>query len=191
MNYQLTENIKHSQVYNPGGIIRLYLLDYEDYLSCRFLDDGMFTSGYIEEMDSTTTFVEVACTNATSFSEKVDDGLYTQSLQSFVNVLEAAKLSDLLRAASRRYIVAFRNLTGKMFCFATDGGATLSFEQATGQIGEGAGYRLTFAKKSTMPLFELDSATFNKTEIIDLLASEDEDIVTTENNRNTITIKKA
>ena len=190
MDCRLTEHIKHSCSYNPGGIAHLYLLDFRGFQNYRFSGDQIFMSGYVDEINSDTMFAEVDCSDSTSFSETGEDGLYMQSLQTFINTQDANKLSILLRASSGKYIVAFSDLLGRMFCFGSDGGATLSFDQKVGQIGEGAGYLMTLSKQSIYPLFELNPDTFNKIEIINILGTEDARIVTTEDFNNIITIKR-
>ncbi len=72
-----------------------------------------------------------------------------------------------------------------MYCFGSDGGASLSFSQTTGQVGETIGYQIAISKNSLFPLLELQSERFNK---VPVLGSERRQVVATEGFDNSILI---
>ena len=109
--------------------------------------------------------------------------MYKQELATFVHTLKGEKLSNLLLAAVNKYLVAFRTSQGLMYSFGSDGGASLSFSQITGQTGEVSGYQIWIRKNSVYPLFEIEASRFNT---IPVLGTEDGRIVMTEDKKNAI-----
>jgi len=183
MTCRLLKNISHTCDYNPGGIVGVYLLDIRDFVSYRFADDGLFDKCMVQSIKTDIPFREIGAVNESTFTETYDNGIYKQQLSTFVRTLSGEKLSDLLLATTNRYIAAFRNSQGKIYCFGSDGGASLSFTQITGQMGETAGYQISITKDSIYPLFETDARRFNT---IPVLGTEDLREVTTEDHKNTI-----
>jgi len=177
MTCKLLKNITHTCEYNPGGIIAVYLLDIRDFISYRFADDGLFNCGFINSIESQEPFREIGAVNESAFSETYDNGVYKQQLTTFVRTLSGEKLSGLILAANSKYLVAFRNSQGKVYCFGNDGGASLSFSQVSGQTGETSGYQVTVTKDSVYPLFETDARRFNT---VPVLGTEDLRVVVTE-----------
>ncbi len=154
MTCKLLKNITHTCEYNPGGIVAVYLLDIRDFISYKFTGDGLFDSGFISSIESGEPFREIGAVNESAFTEIHDNGIYKQQLTTFIRTLSGEKLSDLLLVAGNKYIVAFRNSQGKVYCFGSDGGASLSFSQISGQTGETSGYQVSITKNSVYPLFE-------------------------------------
>jgi len=163
---KLINNIKHSCDYNAGGIQEVYLLDISEFSAYHFADDGLFDTCMVERIESMGAFLQLDVVNETAFTETSENGVYRQSLSTFVHTLAGEKLSSLLPSARRKYLVAFRNPQGRMYCFGSDGGASLSFTQVTGQTGETAGYQITLTKNSVYPLLELDASRFNKVMVL-------------------------
>ena len=154
MSCYLTRNIKHSCEYNSGGIASIFLLDIRDFVSYIFRDDKDFTECYVEEIIAVSNYIELSSINESNFTESQDNGIYRQELTSFVRTLEAEKLSSLLTASANKYLVCYITNQGNAFTFGSDGGASLSFTQQTGQLGESSGYRITLSKQSFYPQFE-------------------------------------
>ena len=123
--------------------------------------------------------------NESTFTESYENGIYNQELTTFVRTLSAEKLSNLLLAKVNRYLIVFRTSQGLMYTFGSDGGASLSHTQITGQMGEASGYQVTISKHSIYPLFEVDPTRFN---VIEVIGTENKRIVTTEDNKNAILI---
>ncbi|MBK5721834.1 hypothetical protein JGH11_13220 [Dysgonomonas sp. Marseille-P4677] len=185
MTCRLLKNIKHSCEYNPGGITNIYLLDIGDFKAYHFTDESLFDRCYVERIETPEPFWEIGAVSESSFTETQDGGVYKQGLSTFVRTLSGDKLSSLLLTTVNKYLVAFRTSQGKMYCFGSDGGASLSFSQITGQMGEASGYQITINKESVFPLFEIDASRFN---IIPVLGTEDRRIVMTEDTKNAILI---
>lgn len=185
MACRLLQNIKHNCDYNPGGISNLYLLDIRDFKAYYFTEGDLFDRCFVERIQTSEPFWEISAVNESTFVENQENGIYKQQLNTFIHTLKAEKLSDLLLAAANKYLVAFRTTQGLMYCFGSDGGATVSFSQLTGQTGEASGYQVTITKNSVYPLFETDASRFNK---IPVLGTEDPRVVMTEDTKNAILI---
>lgn len=183
MSCRLIQNIKHTCDYNPGGITNIYLLDIRDFKTYRFSDDGLFDKCYVDRIDTDLGFLEIGAVNESNFVETHDNAIYKQDLSTFVRTLTGEKLSHLLLASANKHLVAFRTSQGSMYCFGSDGGASLSFTQITGQMGETSGYQITISKNSVLPLFEINPARFNS---IPVLGTEDFNIATTEDGNHAI-----
>jgi len=82
-----------------------------------------------------------------------------------VRELEAEKLSSLLIASVNKYLVAYIDNQGRAFVFGSDGGASFSFTQQTGQLNGGSGYQITLSKQSVYPQFEVKVSELNKTPV--------------------------
>jgi hypothetical protein len=146
----------------------------------------MYDSCFIDlVLKKDVPYIRLSEVNESNFSETSDNGLYKQQLATFVGTLKYFKTSGLLIAATNKYLVAFRNMQGNVYVFGSDGGASLSFTQLTGQIGETAGYSVTLAKSSIYPLFEADASKFDKTLV---LGSESKRIMVTEDKKHAILI---
>ena len=184
MSSFLTRNIKHSTEYNSGGISGISLLDIRDFESYRFRDDKLYTECYVESVNSSDYYINLDIVNESAFSETHSNGIYRQELTTFVRSLQGAKASDLIVAAANKYLVCFRTMQGRAFTFGSDGGATLSFEQKVGSIGEAEGYVIKLSKNSLYPTFEIDDMF----DSIKVLGSEYRQEVITENGLNQILI---
>lgn len=156
MSCFLTRNIKHTCEYNAGGIASIFLLDIRDFISYVFKDDKLFSECFIEKIKIKSEYVELSSVNESNFTETQDNGIFKQELTTFVRSLQAEKLSSLLIAGNNKHLVIFKTTQGRAFTFGSDGGASLSFTQTTGQIGEVSGYNITLSKTSIYPLFEID-----------------------------------
>lgn len=182
MKCRLLSDIKHKCEYNSGGVSQLLLLDIDDFKTYRFLDDGLYDTCYIERIRvKRTGYIEFDIENETNFTEKNENGIYIQSLSTYIRGLDAEKTSQLLLATKHTYLVVFVTNTGRIFSFGSDGGASVSFSQATGKIGEVEGYTITIEKKSIYPLFEADTNALK----VYLLGTEDKaNFITSEDLEN-------
>jgi len=158
MSCRLIQNIKHTCLYNPGGISEIYLLDIRDFVSYTFTGDALYNTCYADRINryEYSKYIVLSQVSESNFTESGDSGLYKQQFTSFVGTIEAAKTADLLLASANKYLVIFRNMQGKVYTFGQDGGASVSFTQISGQVGETAGYQVTISKESVYPLFELN-----------------------------------
>ncbi len=185
MTCRLLQNIKHSCEYNGGGITDVYLLDIRDFECYRFAEDVLFSNCYVNLIHASEPFWEIGAVSESSFSETQENGLYKQQLTTFIHTIEGEKSSNLLLASANKYVVAYRNSQGRMYSFGSDGGASLSFTQVSGAMGETAGYQVILSKNSVYPLFEIDASKFSGALV---LGTEAEEVIVTEINENAVLI---
>lgn len=185
MGCRLTQNIRHTCDYNPGGIKEIYLLDQKSLMSYRFLNDNDFDSCFVEEIlrpvvvNENHDYIRLDTIDESSFTETPEKGIYKQELQTFIRRLEADKTAQLLTAQENKYLVAYTTYEGKAFGFGLEEGATISFTQRSGQKGETSGYQINIRQNSLYPLFEIDPDTLK----YHLLASEDDVLMSTEDDQ--------
>lgn len=180
MNKNIITGIEKHTGYNTGGISNIFLLDIRSFIAYRFTDDMLFDECFIESVRiSDYNYIEVETIESSKFQESMDNGIYKQQLTTFVRKLGAPKTSNLLRANAKKYLVLFKTYENKYFCFGSDGGATVSFSQISGEIGGSSGYNLTINKSSVYPLFQID---LNNRVIESLLITENNHLITTEDN---------
>ena len=180
MNKNIITGIEKHTGYNTGGISNIFLLDIRSFIAYRFTDDMLFDECFVESVRiSDYNYMEVETIESSKFQESMDNGIYKQQLTTFVRKLEAAKTSNLLKTNTTKYLVMFKTYDNKYFCFGSDGGATVSFSQISGEIGGSSGYNLTINKSSVYPLFQIN---FNNRIIESLLTTENNQLITTEDN---------
>lgn len=157
MTCRLLQNIKHVEGYNAGGVKAIYLLDIRSFLSYRFQSDKLYDECMVETVRmSCDDYIEMDAISTSNFTESFDKGMYKQQLTSFVRSLTHKTTSDLLKARSNKYLIIFETKDGKAYTFGSDGGASVSFSQQSGQEGESTGYAITIDKASIYPLVEID-----------------------------------
>lgn len=180
MNKNIITGIEKHTGYNTGGISNIFLLDIRCFIAYRFTDDMLFDECFVESVRiSDYNYMEVETIESSKFQESMDNGIYKQQLTTFVRKLGAAKTSNLLKTNTTKYLVMFKTYENKYFCFGSDGGATVSFSQISGEIGGSSGYNLTINKSSVYPLFQIN---FNNRIIESLLTTENNQLITTEDN---------
>jgi len=180
MNKNIITGIEKHTGYNTGGISNIFLLDIRSFIAYRFTDDMLFDECFVESVRiSDYNYMEVETIESSKFQESMDNGIYKQQLTTFVRKLGAAKTSNLLKTNTTKYLVMFKTYENKYFCFGSDGGATVSFSQISGEIGGSSGYNLTINKSSVYPLFQIN---FNNRIIESLLTTENNQLITTEDN---------
>ncbi|GAB6011730.1 hypothetical protein [Viscerimonas tarda] len=155
MNYTLANNIKSAAGYNVGGITHIWLLDISNFSAYKFANSNSSEQGIVESIVASSPFMELETVNESAFTEDYSDNVFRQKLNSFVYPLKANSLNKLLIAGNNKYLVAFRTPQGRFFAFGSDGGASISFTQQTGQMGEASGYAVSIVKNSIYPLFEI------------------------------------
>lgn len=186
MNCRLIQDIKHSCDYNAGGITDIYLLDIRDFVNYQFKGDRLFNECLIELIKiKEVDYIKLDTVTESNFTETEENGVYKQTLSTFVGTLDYSKTSNLLLAKANKYLVVFSNSQGRLYSFGSDGGASVSFAQQSGQLGEVSGYSVTITKNSLYPLFEVDSDKFNK---ILVLGTENNMVVSTEEGQRAILI---
>lgn len=162
MNCRLIKNIKHSCDYNPGGIKEIYLLDIRDFVNYTFRNDRLYDECFVENIRVSDDYRELSTVQESIFTETQENDIFRQQLITFVRSSEAEKLGSLLITKKNKFLVTFKTNQGRAFSFGSDGGATLSFSQTTGQLGETGGYSITITKDSIYPLFEVSLDAYNK-----------------------------
>jgi hypothetical protein len=155
MNYTLANNLKSAAGYNVGGITHIWLLDISSFNTYKFAGNNSSGQGIVESIVASSPFIELEAVNESSFTEDYSDNVFRQKLNTFVYPLKANSLNNLLIAGNNKYLVAFRTLQGGFFAFGSDGGASISFTQQTGQMGEASGYAVSISKNSIHPLLEI------------------------------------
>lgn len=180
MNKNIITGIEKHTGYNTGGISNIFLLNIRSFIAYRFTDDMLFDECFVESVRiSDYNYMEVETIESSKFQESMDNGIYKQQLTTFVRKLGATKTSNLLKTNATKYLVMFKTYENKYFCFGSDGGATVSFSQISGEIGGSSGYNLTINKSSVYPLFQIN---FNNRIIESLLTTENNQLITTEDN---------
>lgn len=185
MNSRTIRDILHTGSYNNGGITEISLLDIRDFVSYQFRDDGLYENCYVEKINARNNFIGLSVVDESYFTETQSNGLYRQELSTYVRTVEGDKSADLLKASQNNYIVVFHNSQGKAYCFGSDGGASLTFGQQSGKVGEITGYQITLNKESIFPLFEINPNGYNQTHV---LATEIRREVLTEDGRNMLRV---
>lgn len=160
MSCRLFQDIKHSCEYNHGGMSTIKLLDINDFAGYKFEDDLNFDESRIELIYNTGDYIILDSVNESNFTESYNNGIYTQQLTTFVRTINHQKTSSLLLASSGKYVVVFYS-NNWIYTFGSDGGASVSFNQQTGQMGEVMGYNITIYKDSIYPLFEAFGTAIN------------------------------
>lgn len=182
MACRLVQNIKHSLGYDAGGIKEILLLDINDFVSYQFAEDKLYDRCYVESIKvAAKNYIHFDTVSQNNFVESFDNGVYTQKLTMYIRSLDHTKTSNLLKAKSNKYVVAFRTMQNKCFVFGSDGGASVNFNQQSGQLSEGSGYSIVIEKLSVFPLFEINiEHTYN---IYKILATESLEAITTEDSK--------
>ncbi len=188
MGCKLIQNIQHNCEYNPGGISDIYLLDINDFEHYKFENDGLFDSCFVEDIlkKEGVDFIQLDVVNESAFTEQNEGGIYKQELQTFIRSLSGLNTSRLLLASSQKYLVVYRTHDDKAFSFGLDGGASVTFDQQSGKVGEAPGYQLSISKSSVYPQFEIDVAILYD----NLLASENDILMVTEDDKYFIELEK-
>lgn len=180
MNNNIITGIERNTAYNTGGISSIFLLDIESFHSYRFTNDKLFDECFVETINiSDYNYIDVEAIESSKFQESLENGIYKQQLTSFARILGGTKTSNLLAINSKKYLVVFKTFENKYFCFGSDGGASVSFSQISGEIGGSSGYNLTISKNSIYPLFQID---FKNKAIESLLNTENNYLVQTDDN---------
>ncbi|MDR2954507.1 MAG: hypothetical protein LBV43_05455 [Prevotella sp.] len=187
MSCRLIQNIKHTCEYNPGGITELFLLPVDDFITYYFRNDSRRETCDIDRVfiKKDKDYIQLDVVSQSNFTESYDNGIYKQQLTTFVHTLQHSKTADALIAEKGKYITFFRTGQGRVYTFGSDGGASFTFTQITGQTGEASGYNITLSKNSIYPLFEVDAYKFNKDLV---LSTENRIVLPTEDMRYAILI---
>ncbi|MEN9918006.1 MAG: hypothetical protein RL662_442 [Bacteroidota bacterium] len=156
MSCKLIKNIRSTCLYNPGGIAEIKLLDISDFFTYRFAQDSLYTHPFVDNIFRlpASQYINLETVSESNFTETQSNGLYKQSLSTFVHTLSADTLHSLLIAKDKRYLIVFRTLQNTYFTFGSDTGASLEFTQLSGQTGETNGYTISITATSAYPLFE-------------------------------------
>ncbi|MDR1809922.1 MAG: hypothetical protein LBR34_05915 [Prevotella sp.] len=154
MDKKLTGDIQTVSGYNTGGISRIWLLDADSFASYRFEENDSDCRLKVCAVVASSSFIELGAVTNGVFEEDRADNMFRQKLSAFIEPLSADILGKLLIASGNKYLVLFRTAQGQFFTFASDGGATLSFTQQTGDGSAPCGYTVSIVKNSACPLFE-------------------------------------
>ena len=150
-----TSPVKSASDYNLGGITHIWLLDITGFSSYKFTTDNSSKYSIVESIVASLPFVELGAVNESQFTEDCSENIFRQKLITFVCSPDTVKLNKLLTVSHNKNLVVFRSFQGHFFTFGSDGGASISFSQQTGQVGESSGYTISITKNSIYPLFEI------------------------------------
>ncbi len=141
--------------YSPEGIAQILVLDFKDFAALKF--PGLYDTGIATDVLRTGEFTDIEANGASKYSySPTPDGGFLHSLETFTNGLYGIRESGLNLATKREYVVFFKTLSGKWFCFGYDVGMSVSFVSKT---DGNSGSLVTFSGSSSRPLVEvLESA---------------------------------
>lgn len=148
-------NIKRTLGYNLGGITHIWLLNIENFISYKFEHDKLPDKCLVSNIIASAEFIEADAISESNYTETYHEGVYKQKLATFIYPLTSEKLVNLLTVKKAKYLVAFRTISNRFFCFGADGGASITFSQQTGKDGDNQGYSISIQKSSSQPLFEM------------------------------------
>jgi hypothetical protein len=149
------QNLTPACGYNGSGIIKVILLDFEDFQGFGFQDGAGYESCFVESMFHSGDFVEIPLLDFPGdYAGNLNAGIYSHVLEAFLSELSGSMLSQLHLATKRPQLVIFETRAGKYFVFGQDNGAKASFNIVT---ADGTGAVLTLSATSIYPLFEVSA----------------------------------
>lgn len=165
--------------YSTGGISNIYLLDIDHFISYCFKNDMLHDQCFVESIRiSDFSYIELEAMDSCKFQESYENEIYKQQLTTIIRSLDSEKTSYLFRNQKKNHLIVFKTFENKFFCFGSDGGASLTFSQISGEVGGASGYNISINKNSVYPLFQID---FDYNYIGSLLSTENNDLISTEN----------
>lgn len=141
--------------YNVEGIAEIKLLDFVDFRAFGFLGENLYDSNLVTSIHASGPFVSIPAGEGTKYSGDSRNGLYTHSLDSFIQGLAGSTLSTLSLAVKRRQIVFFKTAAGRWYTFGYEAGAGVNY---TNQTAELVGSLVSVNAASVYPLFEVTAA---------------------------------
>jgi len=151
------QNIKPPCRYLTEGLDTILLLDLEDFNGFGFKDQGLYDSCLVTKIFKSGSPAEVEASESAKYSATLQNGIYTHTLEAFIDDLSAETAATLHLATKRRYVVFFRAKNSLYFSFAYEAGAKVTY---TNQTAEGVGSLFTVAAASIYPLFEVSREAF-------------------------------
>lgn len=141
--------------YAPQGISKIWLLDYDDFVSLKFRDDGLYNKNLVTNIYHNNSFIELEASEGSKYATNRQNGRYTHTLDTFIENFDFRDISDYdLASKSRKYLVVFLTRTNKYLMFGYKPGATFSYTSQT----EGAtGSLIQLSVTTTYPIFEVDA----------------------------------
>lgn len=141
--------------YTPQGISKIWLLDYDDFVSLKFRDDGLYNNNLVTNIYHNNGFVELEASEGSKYTTNRQNGRYTHTLDTFIENFDFNDIADYdLASKSRKYLVIFLTRTNKYLMFGYKPGATFSY---TSQTEEATGSLIQLSVTTTYPIFEVDA----------------------------------
>lgn len=141
--------------YTPRGISNIWLLDYDDFVSLKFRDDGLYNNNLVTNIYHNNSFVELEASEGSKYTTNRQNGRYTHTLDTFIENFDFNDIADFdLASKSRKYLVVFLTRTNKYLMFGYKPGATFSY---TSQTEEAMGSLIQLSVTTTHPIFEVDA----------------------------------
>lgn len=145
-------SIKPDCGYKLFGVEEIKILDYEDFSGVDFYGDNLYDRQLIDKIYKNADFTDVAKSDNSRYNSTTQNGIYSHTLQTFVDDLSASILSNIHLASKRRYVVLFKANNQKYYLFGYDSGATFSH---TEQTDDSIGSSVTLTAQSEYLLFEV------------------------------------
>ena len=145
------QNIVPPCGYRLDGIDLIRLLDFNEFGGFKFDGDGLYDTCLVTAMPWANSFIEVDSPDTAKYTSSLQNGIYTHTLETFIGDLSADLEAKLHLATNRRYVALFRTKAGRLFAFAYEAGATITY---TNQTTGGIGSLVTITATSIYPLFE-------------------------------------
>lgn len=145
------QNIKPPCGYRLEGIAEIRLLDYEDFEYLGFSGGGLYDNCLVSGIAYSGGFITLETPETAFYESSMQGGLYTHTLETFINELSSEVSAQLHLAANRRYLVLFKTNAGRWFIFGYEAGANVMYAN---QTIEGTGALVTLTAPSVYPLFE-------------------------------------
>ena len=141
--------------YTPQGISKIWLLDYDDFVSLKFRDDGLYNNNLVTNIYHSGNYIELEASEGSKYTTNRQNGLYTHTLDTFIEDFDFSNIADYdLASKSRKYLVVFLTRTNKYLMFGYKPGATFSY---TSQTEEATGSLIQLSVTTTYPIFEVDA----------------------------------
>lgn len=146
------KNIKSPCDYSPEGVDLILVIPKNSVAGFELLREG-----FISKIHATDQFAEVATTSESKYTTDRAGRDFTNTIETFVNVLTGDATWGLLHVERLKLNVVFRTLSGRFFFIGDRMGASLSFKPQTSPQG----YAVTIKDVSRFPILEVDPSAID------------------------------
>jgi len=154
------QNIVPACRYSAEGISDILLLDYDDFAGFKFAGEGQYADCLVSHIIRTGAFVKVAAPDLIAkYTETLASGIYTHSLESFIDEISSETIASLHLASKRRQVPFFKTNAGRWFTFGYEAGAVVTY---TNQTADAIGSVLSVSTTSIYPVFEIEESAMTE-----------------------------